>query len=304
MTVLVTGSAGLVGHAVRRRLEASGTPVVPLDVVARSGDGVEQVAADLLDTDRLEEVFSATRPDVVVHAGGVSGPMVRTDDPVGIVRVNVDGTANLLDAARRHGVGRVVYCSSVAAYGRIAGDGPVVEETPLHPTNVYGATKAAGEQLLEAYRHQFGLPTVALRLVAVFGPRRSTDCLIRTLLVDAAEGRRTRTGLPADAPQQYVYVDDAADAVVAAIGHPESVGAYNITGGGRSTAAEIVDAVRAVEPRVDAELAPADPAAAAGWPGPLDPTATARDLGWTAGWTFSEAVRAYRDRLAQELADR
>lgn len=117
MTVLITGAAGLVGHAVRERLETAGTDVVPLDVTARSSDGIEQIACDLLDRARLEEVFSSTRPNAVVHAGGVSGPMVRPDDPTGIVRVNVDGTAELLEAARRHGVGRVVYCSSIAAYG-------------------------------------------------------------------------------------------------------------------------------------------------------------------------------------------
>ncbi|MDL5156022.1 NAD-dependent epimerase/dehydratase family protein [Actinomycetospora termitidis] len=297
MTVLVTGAAGLVGHAVRQRLEGAGTTVVPLDVVARSEDGVEQLACDLLDERRLDEVFATTRPDVVVHAGGVSGPMVRTDDPVGIVRVNVDGTANLLDAARRHGAGRVVYCSSIAAYGATAIAGRVGEETPLHPTQVYGATKAAGEQLLEAYRHQFGLSTAALRLVAVFGPRRRTDCLIRRLLVDARAGRTTRIEMPADAPQEYVYVDDAADAVVAAVGRPDAVGAYNVTGDGARTVEEIVAAVRAVEPGVRAEPDPPDPATAE-WRGPLDPTAATRDLGWTARWVFDDAVRAYRDRLA------
>lgn len=224
--------------------------------------------------------------------------MVLADDPAAIVRVNVDGTAELLEAVRRHGVARVVYCSSIAAYGTTPTEGLVGEDTALHPAQVYGATKAAGEHLLEAYRHQHGLSTASLRLVAVFGPRRRTDCLVRELLTDAAAGRSTRVLLPADAPQQYVYVDDAADAVVAAIDHPEAVGAFNIPGPGRLTVAELVAAVRTVEPRVRAEIEPPDPVAAARWPGWLDPTAAGRELDWSAGWAFPSAVRAYRDWLA------
>lgn len=298
MTVLITGAAGLVGHVVRTRLGAGGVPVVPVDVRARSDDGFSQVAVDVLDTARLDEIFTATRPSAVVHAGGVSGPMVLPDDPATVIQVNVAGTGNLLETARRHGVSRFVYCSSIAAYGPAAGS-PVVEDTPLHPADVYGATKAAGEHLVEAYHRRHGLSTASLRLVTVFGPRRTTDCLIRQLLLDARDGRHTHVPLPADAPQQYVSVDDAADAVLAALEHPEAVGAYNVTGQGVLTVGEVVDAVRTADPRVDAETGPPDPAAADRWPGPLDPAAARRDLGYTARSDFGEAVAAYRVWLDQ-----
>ncbi len=296
MTVLITGSAGLVGHAVRRRLESGGVPVVPVDLDGRSADGVPQVACDLTDEARVDEVFSSTRPRTVVHCGGVSGPMVRPDDPMAAVRINVGGTGTLLEAARRHGVTRFVYCSSIAAYGSTPA-GPVPEETPLHPTEVYGATKAAGEHLVEAYRHAHGLSVVSLRLVAVYGPRRSTGCAIRNLLVDAAEGRRTRWPVPADAPHQYVYVDDAALAVVAAVQHVDAVGVYNVTGGPPLTAADVVAAVRSVDPRADAELDPPDPAAAERWPAALDIGAARRDLGYRPGVDIVDGIRAYREHL-------
>lgn len=131
----------------------------------------------------------------------------------------------------------------------------------------------------------------------MFGPRRRTDCLIRQLLLDALAGRCTRIPIPADAPQQYVYVDDAADAVVAALERPAAVGAYHVTGPGPLTVSELVTTVGDVEPRVQAEFDPEDPAAAARWPGELAPTAATRDLGYTARWAFPDAVRAYRDRL-------
>lgn len=297
MRALVTGSAGLVGHAVRRRLEAAGVGVVPVDRDRWSFDGVEQVACDLGDRDAVDRLVAAERPSVIVHAGGVSGPMVAADDPVRIVDVNVGGTAAVLEAARRHGVARVVYCSSIAAYGSTAAR-RVGEETPLHPANVYAATKAAGEQLVEAYRHRYGIAGASLRLVAVFGPRRRTDCPIHDLLADAAAGRTTRLALPADAPLQFVSVDDAADAVVAAVHAGDAVGAYNVAGDRVRTAAELIAAVAEVEPRVRAELDPPDPDAAARWPGTLDLSAAARDLGWAPRVDFGTAVAAYRDHLA------
>ena len=127
--VMVTGSAGLVGHAVRRRLEAAGVGVVPVDRDRWSFDGVEQVECDLLDPAAVERVVAAERPTVVVRAGGVSGPMVAADDPARVVEVNVAGTAAVLEAVRRHGVSRVVFCSSIAAYGSTAAR-QVAEERP------------------------------------------------------------------------------------------------------------------------------------------------------------------------------
>lgn len=295
-TVLITGSAGLVGHAVRVLLEADGVPVTPVDLRDRSADGVPQIACDLTDPARVDAVFAEARPRTVVHGGGVSGPMVAPDDPVTVVRANVVGTAILLEAARRHGVTRFVYCSSIAAYGSTP-PAPVPEQSPLHPTDVYGATKAAGEHLVEAYRHAHGMSVASLRLVAVYGPRRTTGCAIRNLLTGAATGRRTRWAVPADAPHQYVHVDDAARAVVAAVRHADAVGDYNVTGGPPLTAAEIVEAARSVDPRVDAELDPPDPAGASGWPRELDLTAARRDLGYEPRVGVADGIRTYREHL-------
>lgn len=296
MTVLITGADGLVGYAVRRRLESGGARVLAVDRAARSGAGVEQVACDVADRAAVTALFERYPVDAVVHCGGVSGPMVAVDDPRMIVDVNVGGTANLLDAARRTRVSRFVYCSSIAAYGRTP-PGPVPESAPLRPLDVYGATKASGEHLVSAYRAQHGVPGVSLRLSTVFGPRRRTDCLIRTLLLDAAAGRRTSVPVAADAPQQYLHVDDAAGAVLAALRAPDPGDAYNVTGGTLLTVDEVVDVVRRVDPRVDAVPAPADPAGAEGWPGRLDIGAAARDLGFRPDGDLEAGVAGYRSWL-------
>lgn len=296
MSVIVTGAAGLIGHAVRTCLEARGTAVVALDRDARSFDGIEQVACDVTDPVALERIMSSVQVTAVVHCGAASGPMVDSDDPRRVIEINVGGTANLLEACRRHQVRRFVHCSSIAAYGRTPA-APVPETAPLQPLDVYGATKAAGEHLVAAYAAQHGVAGTSLRISTVFGPRRRTDCLIRTLLRDAAAGRPTGVAIAADAPQQYVHVDDAAAAVVAALDADGVTGPFNITGGTVHTVQDVIDAVRRVDPRCRATPAPSDPDGAQRWPARLDLTAAADALGWAPSKGFDAAVREYRTWL-------
>jgi nucleoside-diphosphate-sugar epimerase len=271
---------------------------VPVDRVPTSPDGIPQIACDVTDGAELERIATAHGVTAVVHCGGASGPMVSVDDPRQVVEVNVGGTTNLLELARRHRMRRFVYCSSIAAYGATP-PAPVSESAPLRPLDVYGATKAAGEHLVTAYGEQHGVPGVSLRISTVFGPRRRTDCLIRTLLSDAASGRATAVELAADAPQQFVHVDDVATAAVAALG-ATATGAFNVTGGTVLTVRDVVETVRRADPRTRATTRPPDPSGAARWPARLDLTAAQRDLGWAPRTDFESAVRDYRAWLEHE----
>lgn len=96
--------------------------------------------------------------------------MLARDDPHAIVRANVDGTANLLELARIHSIGRLIFCSSAGVYGATQG-GPVLETDPLRPRDTYSVSKAASEHIVAAYAHQFGLDAVSLRFSWIFGPR-------------------------------------------------------------------------------------------------------------------------------------
>ncbi|GEL22376.1 UDP-glucose 4-epimerase [Pseudonocardia sulfidoxydans NBRC 16205] len=281
----------------RLLLEADGERVVAVDRVSRAADGYAQLPCDVTDPAAVDAVVAAHGVTAIVHCGGVSGPMVARDDPRVVVDANIGGTANLLEAARRHGVARVVYCSSIAAYGATP-PGPVTESTPLRPLDVYGATKAAAEHLVAGYHHDHGVTGVSLRISTVFGARRRTACLIRGLLDDAAAGRPTRVRIPADAPQQYVHVDDVATAVRAALHAPGVAGAYNVSGGAVHTVAEVIAAVREADPRVRAAADPPDPVAAQGWPGALDLTAAAADLDWRPQRSLVDGVRAMVAELA------
>src|SRR5881394_2475931 len=111
---LVTGSSGFVGRAIVSRLAAAGQTAIGLDPRPAA---TTQVIDDLSDRARLRDLIAREKITHVIHAGGVSGPMVMADDPAGVIATNVAGSMNLLYEAMAGSVTTFVYCSSVAAFG-------------------------------------------------------------------------------------------------------------------------------------------------------------------------------------------
>ena len=289
--VLVTGAAGLIGHAVATRLLARGTPVIAVDRVAGLIDGLEVVECDLGDIHRLHALARGGL-DAVVHCGAFSGPMVARDTPYAMFQVNIAGTANVLELARVHQARRFVYVSSNTVYGA-TGPGPIEESGLPGPSDMYGASKAASELLTVAYDRQYGLSGVSIRLCWVYGPRRTTDCVIRTMVRDAQAGRPTHLGFGADFHRQFIHVDDAADALIAALDAaaiPQPV--YNASGGTNVTIGEVADLVRAVIPSARIQVDPG--------PDPVDNPlgqvsieAIRRDLGYVPRVTLQAGIASF-----------
>jgi UDP-glucuronate 4-epimerase len=301
-SILVTGAAGLVGHAVRRRLEVAGRPILAVDSDAGEIEGYPVLGCDVTDMHGLHALASQVPITGIIHCGAFSGPMVAADRPLAIVDVNIGGTANILELARQVGNVRVVFCSSTSAVGPTpVGLSPVPEAVPLNPTTVYGASKAAGENLVAAYRRQFGVDGVSLRLSWVYGPRRRTSCAIRRLLADAISGRVTRIEAGADVPRQYLHVEDAADALVRALDHPRLPQAvYSIAGEWWGDLRDLASAVQAVIAEAAIELGDApDPE---DWQAAFDTSAAAVDFGWRPRITLEQGLRAYRDWLSAQIA--
>src|SRR4051812_27163414 len=137
---LVTGSSGFVGRVVMQRLAAAGHRAVGLDPVQAA---TTQLIDDLFDRGRLRELLQRESVTHIIHAGGVSGPMVMADDPAGVLTINVTGSMNLLYAAMDCSVRTFVYCSSVAAIGDFYEPEPIGEDYPMRPMSTYGCSKAA-----------------------------------------------------------------------------------------------------------------------------------------------------------------
>src|SRR5579859_1813902 len=172
---LVTGGAGFIGSHLVEALTARGKRVRVLDTLTTGlranlqhiEPAPEIVEGDVADPAAVELAVQGV--GVIYHLAALASVQLSLENPAATHRVCATGTLEVLNAARRAGVKRVVYAASSSAYGIGA---PVQKETDLiHPLSPYAASKLAGEMYLQAFAASFGLETVRLRLFNVFGPR-------------------------------------------------------------------------------------------------------------------------------------
>ncbi len=254
MKVCITGGAGFIGSNLVSRLVRDGHEVSVLDNLSTGHlENLEEVAGDVRfvegDLRDLEMVKTAVGgAEVVFHQAALASVQRSVERPDEVNDVNVNGTLNVLVAARDHGVRRVVFASSSSVYGD-APTLPKIESMPIQPLSPYAASKAAGEAYLAAFYASYGLETVALRYFNVFGPRQRPDsqyAAVIPLFVDAMRaGRAPVIFGDGEQTRDFTYVGDVVDALwCAAIapGQPESP--LNI-GGGRNRVS-INDLARAI----------------------------------------------------------
>jgi UDP-glucose 4-epimerase len=250
----------------------------------------------ITDSAALADLFARKAFDAVIHCGAISGPMMARGEPMKFVEVNIDGTALLLDFARRHGLRRFVFCSSISVYGNV-GKADITEDTPLRPTSVYGASKVAGEQLVQAFTAEYGLSGVNLRIGRVYGPYRRGNCHLATLIRDAAAGEMTE--IPCD-PQflyHYVYVGDVVEAQIAALAADAfSFSAYNVGSGEALTMPQVAEIARTAIPGANPTLV----AGADDVPDvqtAFDVSRIAADLAWRPRFDLASGLKAHQAAL-------
>ncbi len=282
MTVQVTGSSGFVGRAIMARLAGHGA--IGLDPVAAA---TTHVIDDLSDRSRLRAFIAREKITHIIHAGGVSGPMVMADDPSGVLATNVTGSMNLLYEAMAGGVTTFVYCSSVAAIGNFHESEPIGEDYPMRPTSTYGRSKAAMDYVPRGLWKRVPLDLCSLRLTAVYGPGRQTEFNVDIIVRAALTGTDARLDPLTAWP--YIYVDDAADAAIAACfsGGRKQL-AYYVAHPERVTPDDIAAACAAVGKPVRLDIDTSKPAAARG---AVDLEAAARDFGFRAKVGHREGIR-------------
>lgn len=299
--VLVTGASGLIGHALATRLQEHGRSVIGLDRrPPRAGHAAFTfVEAELSDVHRLHAAVRGREPGAIVHCGGVSGLMVARDNPFLICETNILGTAHVLELARLVKASRVIFCSSISAYGHQDVDGVVTEETPMRGRTTYGASKIAGEAILQAYAEEHGVDGMALRFAHVYGPGRETQCFVRTMIEDALAHRASHLPHARRSRRQYVYVTDVVDAIVLSLdAAPTLRRAYNVGPGRQHSLGEVADVVRSVLGPLDVEFDDAsDPREYRC--GTLAITAAGRDLGWHPRTDLKTGITAYAEFLAK-----
>ena len=231
MQILVTGGAGFIGGHLAERFVSNGHDVVVLDNFdpfydirikehtvdicreqATNGDGTYQlVEGDVRNTDLVTELVS--NAEYVYHQAAQAGVRPSVKNPRKYDEVNVDGTLNVLDAARNTGIKRVVFASSSSVYGRPEYL-PYDEVHPTTPVSPYGASKLAAERYVCAYNKVYDLPTVALRYFTVYGPRMRPNMAISNFVSRCLNGDSPIVYGDGTQTRDFTYVEDIVDANV------------------------------------------------------------------------------------------
>jgi len=297
--VAVTGGGGFIGSHVVDRLVAAGHDVRVIDIRPRwRNPAARYRAVDLFDDAGLGAALAGCR--AVFHLAGASDVNEVAADPVWAVRLNVEGTARVLEAARRAGCGRVLFASTVWVYGACVGNGEFTEQAPIdlrNPGHVYVSTKLAAELLVHSYREMFGQQFTILRYGIPYGPRMREVLVVARFVRAALEGRPITIAGSGEQQRNYVYVEDLADAHVRALAPVAADQVLALEGGTPVSVREIADTVRDLIRPVPVEHVPAR---TADYNGVSVSNKAAKELlDWSPETPFAGGVRRYLDWLAE-----
>jgi UDP-glucose 4-epimerase len=292
MRVLVTGGGGFIGsHVVDRLLDRGITPRI-FDLSAspyHSPLEVETFTGSITDAANLD--LAMRDCDAVIHLAAVADVGHVLADPVLAEEVNTRGTLNVLEAACRAKAGRVVYGSTTWAYSDCP-EQEVNEETAIPaPRHLYTATKLAGETYCAGYAELYDLESTVLRFGIPYGPRARAAGVVAKFTDLAFEGKALTIAGDGSTTRSFIYVEDLADGIVAALA-PQAAGrTYNLSGDEVVTILEIAERVQENVETCEITHTPPRPG---DFPGKTISNQRALDeLGWKAETNFKEGVRKY-----------
>lgn len=257
MRVLVTGGAGFIGSHLVDALLARGATVVVLDNFSTgrhanlAGKPLQLVEADVADLDAV--CRAAAGCELILHQAALASVPRALAEPALNYRSNISGTFNVLEAARRAGVARVVYASSSAVYGPQTAL-PLDETLPPNPISPYAMAKLVGEELARSYARSYGLSVVCLRYMNVYGPRQDPGSpysgVISIFVTRALAGRPVTIYGDGAQTRDFVYVGDvvAANLAAAALATGDAPAIINIGSGVQTSVSALYAQVAALLP--------------------------------------------------------
>jgi len=285
MNILVTGAAGFIGSHVAEALLARGDVVAGLDNFNDYYDPARKRAnvalltasprftlheADVRDAEAMERICAEGGFDVIVHLAAMAGVRYSIERAPLYVDVNVGGTVNLLEAARKASIPHFVFASTSSVYGR-SERLPFREDDPLGcPLAPYPATKIAGEVMGHAYHNMFGLSFTAVRFFSVYGPRGRPDMMPYIITDCIVRDRKFKLYEAGEMYRDWTYVADIAAGVVAAADRPLG---YQVINLGRGEPVRMADFVELIEELVGKSARMATPPAP-----PSEPPVTCADI--------------------------
>lgn len=292
MRVLVTGGSGFIGSHVIDKLGQAGHVARNFDIVEsphHAPGSVDTYLGDLADVAALTDALRDC--DAVIHLAAVADVGQVVLDPVFNDAVNVRGTLNVLEAARAVGGVRVLYGSTIWVYHGLTGE-VVDETTPLTlPAHIYTASKLAGEMYCSSYAELFDVPYTILRFGIPYGPRARPAAVVPAFVRKALAGEPLTVAGAGEQCRRFVYVEDLADGIVAALDPAAVNEIFNLVGDVDTSILEIASVVREIVGDVDIVHTEAR---AGDFSGAEASGAKALAvLGWAPRTPFAEGVRRY-----------
>ncbi len=303
--ILVTGGSGFIGAAAVEALAKRGDKVVVLDrsessrlrEIRQAYPSVVFAPADLTEWSQIADVFQRHKPSAVIHSAAIVGIVNSLASPNATMRVNVEGSLNVLGCMRLFDTPRMINLSTEEIYGQITAD--IIDEThPCLPEMPYAISKFAVEQLARDYAKEHDLSVINLRTCWVYGPRMPRPRVPKTLVDAAIEGRPLHLPDGGDFRVDQVYIDDLTDGILQALDHPHHhFDAYHITTGTAPSVGEIVAIIRELVPGVDISVGPGhytfDGKVAPVRKGALDCSRARKEFGYSPRFDIRAGIAAY-----------
>lgn len=278
MKVLITGTAGFIGHQFVKSLAREGADIVGIDNIndyystelkyarlqdtgirrekIRPGMAVESdtqpgyrfIQMDLTDREGINRLFEREHFTHVCNLAGQAGVRYSIEDPYAYVMANVVGFLNLLEACRHHGVSHLVYASSSSIYGMNTKVPFAEDDCTDHPVSLYAATKKSDEVMAHAYSKLYGIQTIGLRFFTVYGPWGRPDMAPIKFMRAIMRGEEIQVFNHGDMLRDFTYIDDIVEGVRrvlhAEVSDPVPYRIYNI---GNSAPVRLMDFIQTIE---------------------------------------------------------
>lgn len=259
MNCLVTGAAGFLGSHVSETLLADGWQVVGIDNFdpfydpavkrenlrsLRRNKQFQLAEGDIRDRAFLDSLAERAKLDAIIHLAARPGVRPSLEDPRTYLDVNVCGTAEILEFAKRNGVPKFVFASSSSVYGEREGAPFREDDVSDSPVSPYAASKKAGELLAYTYHKNYGMSVSCLRFFTVYGPRQRPEMAIHRFTRAIDQAQPIEIYGDGSSRRDYTFVDDAVAGVTAALEKAKSYRVYNI---GNHRTVQLLDLVQRLE---------------------------------------------------------
>jgi UDP-glucose 4-epimerase len=314
MKILVTGGTGLLGSAVGEKLIENGLEPVLFDIapqyeqIEKIKNKVELIRGDILEFPELLKVMKAKKVEGIIHTAAILLSAAR-EIPYEAIRVNILGTANILEAARTEGIQKVIFSGSASVYHFLVfRDRPITENHPIFPNDIYASTKLACEYLGENYSKLYGIKFINLRFASIYGPSYSqggyVGSWLHPLLTAMVTGKsHYQIQRSPRRFNQYIYVQDAASALVKALFSDTESNVFNIGEGKLRTFDEVIGQVQMLFPEQRIEIVEGlkKDASPIDWVFPYDISLAEKELGFKVEFPLEKALSHYIQWLKDHL---